>query len=236
MSTVSPSALRAQLMLPLRNRAAFLEAYFSRAGGEGGLFVPGELDIALGDDVDVELNFTEEQVRFHIRARVVWKRTQAGRRSIPPGVGIEFLATEERTQAQILRFAEGKESVSHVERDRRFALQVDVKLTHQGRELTGITDDISEGGCFVLTDINFAVGTMVAVRLRAPGQVFGWLTLPADVAWIRNQKGRDGMGLTFRFESDRQRAKVRRIIDVLKARMVREVRVKVPRTASTPPT
>jgi Tfp pilus assembly protein PilZ len=60
---------RAQLLLPIRNRAAFLDAYFSK-NETGGLFVPGELDVELGDDVDVELHFTEEQVRFHIRARV----------------------------------------------------------------------------------------------------------------------------------------------------------------------
>ena len=43
---------RAQLLLPLRNRAAFLDAHFDK-GDAGGLFVPGELDVELGDDVDV---------------------------------------------------------------------------------------------------------------------------------------------------------------------------------------
>ncbi len=225
---------RAQLLLPLRNRAAFLDAHFDR--GDGGLFVPGEVDVELGDDVDVELHFTEEQVRFHIRARVKWKRSQAGRRSIPPGVGIEFLPSEQRTAAQILRFAEGKESVAHRERDRRYTLHVDVRMDHRGQELTGVTDDISEGGCFVITDVNLEVGTEVELRLRAPGSLFGWLTLPAFVTWRRQQSGRDGMGLEFRFTTDRQRAKVKRIVHVLKERMLRDVRVKVPRLPSTPPT
>ena len=226
---------RAQLLLPIRNRAAFLEAYFSK-NDTGGLFVAGDVDVELGDDVDVELHFTEEHVRFHIRARVKWKRAAAGRRALPPGVGIEFNETEQRVQAQILRFAEGKESVNHVDRERRYSLNVDVRIKHEGKELTGVTDDISEGGCFVLVDVNLDVGTSVDVRLRAPGSLFGWLSLPAFVAWRRQQSGRDGMGLTFRFETERQRAKVKKIVHVLRERMLRDVRVKVPKVSSTPPT
>lgn len=231
---------RAQLLLPLRNRAAFLDAYFSKAQSDtGGLFVPGEIDVELGEEVDVELHFIEEHVRFHIRAHVKWKRTQAGRRALPPGVGIEFLPTELSIQERVLRFAEGKETVSHVQRDRRFSLQVDVRIQHRGQELTGVTDDISEGGCFVLTDVNLDVGTTVELRLRSAGSLFGWLTLPGHVTWRRHSAadvGRSGMGVEFRFASDRQRAKVKKIVHVLKERMLRDVRVKVPRMPSMPPT
>lgn len=256
---------RAQLLLPLRNRAAFLDAYFSRggssqppalprsvrgAGGErsedgeghggegGGLFVPGELDVELGEEVDVELSFTEEQVRFHIRARVKWKRTAAGRRAIPPGVGIEFLPSQQRTQRQILRFAEGKESVHHVARERRWSLAVDVRLSdgHGAQAAAGVTDDISEGGCFIVTTAPLEPGMRVEVKLKAPGALFGWLTLPGFVAWRRQQSGNDGVGIEFAFESERQREKVKKIVHLLKERSLRDVRIQVPRVASTPPT
>jgi uncharacterized protein (TIGR02266 family) len=253
---------RAQLLLPVRNRAAFLDAYFSKAPrtftstppaappgdteegapisteGEvtaGGMFVPGELDVALGEECDVELVFQEEHVRFHIRAVVKWKRTQPGRRALPPGVGIEFLASEVRTQEQILRFAEGKESVSHVDRARRWTLQVDVKLTGEGGTIVGVTDDISAGGCFVLTDAPLVIGSRVDVKLRSPGTLFGWLTVAGVVSWRRVQPDRTGVGIELKFESERQQRAMQRILDVVKARALRDVRVKVPRM-TTPPT
>jgi Tfp pilus assembly protein PilZ len=223
---------RAQLLLPLLNRAAFLDAYMSKSQDGGGLFVPGEIDVELGDDVDVELSFAEEQVRFSIRAKVAWKRTNAGRRALPPGVGIAFADGEQRTEQQILRFAEGKESVSHKDREKRWHINVDVKLDHAGQELTGITDDISEGGCYVLVDIALPVGSLVDVRLRAPGSLFGWMTLRAYVQWRRTQAGKDGMGLEFRFVNERQKAKLAKLVAVLRERHLRDVRVKLPRLSS----
>jgi Tfp pilus assembly protein PilZ len=229
------SAVRPQLLLPLHNRAVFLEQVFAK-GEQGGLFVPGEVDVALGEEVDVELHFVAEDVRFHIRALVKWKRGPTGRRSLPPGIGIEFLASDRRTQDQLVRFAEGRESVSHVARDsRRFALQVDVRIKGAAGELSGTTDDISEGGCFVLTDVNLDVGTALDLKLRSVGSLFGWLTVPAVVAWRREQSGRDGMGLQFQFGSDRVRRKVRKIVALLKERNVRELQILTPRTASSPP-
>jgi uncharacterized protein (TIGR02266 family) len=256
---VTTTKPRAQLLLPLRNRAAFLDAYFSKSPSgrtdapsvttsprtnagdgssmseQGGLFIPGELDVELGEEVGVELHFTEEQVRFHIRARVKWKRAPVGRRAIPPGVGIEFLPSEQRTQQQILRFAEGKESVNHVARDRRWSLAVDVKVKDGQGETAGVTDDISEGGCFVLTSAPLAPGTKVEVKLKAPGTLVGWLTLQGAVTWRRQELGRDGVGIQFAFESERKRAKVQKIVHVLKERSLRDVRIQVPRMPSTPP-
>ena len=242
---MSGSAPRAQLMLPLRNRAAFLDAFFSKSAAAGdqsdqsgsGLFVPGELDVELGDEVDVELTFSEEQVRFHIRAVVKWKRSNVGRRALPPGIGIEFLASEARTQAQIVRFAEGKESVSHIDRERRWALHVDVQVTGETVQLTGTTDDLSEGGCFLSTDAPLEPGTKLSVKMRSPrALLFGWLTLQGFVAWRREQPGRNGVGIEFKFESERQKKKLKKIVEVWKERALRDVRIKVPRVTSTPPT
>lgn len=237
---MTTSRPRVQLLLPLRNRASFLEMYFSRGTGDGadagGLFVPGELDVEPGDEVDVELHFIEEQVRFHTRARVKWKRNDAGRRAIPAGVGIEFLPSEQRTQQLVLRFAEGKESVHHVERERRWAVAVEVQISEPGRLIaTGLTDDLSEGGCFVLTAAQLAVGASVVLKLKAPGSLFGWLTLPATVAWRRQQSGRNGLGVEFAFDTDRKRERVKRIVHLLRMRSVRDVRVQVPRQGSSPP-
>jgi c-di-GMP-binding flagellar brake protein YcgR len=107
-----------------------------------------------------------------------------------------------------------------------------VKLDHAGMQLTGETYDISEGGCFVVVDLALPVGSLVDVRLRAPGSLFGWMTLRAYVQWRRQQAGRDGMGLEFRFASERQKQKLAKLVAVLRERHLRDVRVKVPRISS----
>ena len=87
----------------------------SKGGGEGHQLGPrAEVDV----DPVSRLQFFDAEARDLLEDPL-----EAGRRSLPPGVGIEFLPAEQATAAQILRFAEGKESVSHKERNRRYALQ-----------------------------------------------------------------------------------------------------------------
>jgi len=224
---------RPQLLLPLQDWQAFLEQSTEK-GEAGGLFVPGEVEVELGEEVDVEVHFVPDQVRFHIRGVVKWKRENAGRRSIPPGIGIEFLPSERHTREHLLEFARGSEAPKHVERERRFHLQVDAVLKHGEQKLTGLTDDISEGGCFVNTDVRLPIGTPVEVKVRAPGTLFGWLTISATVAWTRTDPQRSGVGLAFIFETERKREKVKKIVALMKERAARELKIRTPRL-STPP-
>ena len=224
---------RPTLLLPLRNRAAFLEHYFAK-GTLGGLFVPGEIDVDIGEEVDVEVAFVEEQVRFHTRAQVRWKREAGARRSLVPGVGIEFLPSETKTQRVLLSFAQGK-SVHHVDRAwRRFGLRVGVKArTEAGQRLLS-TDDLSEGGCFLLMDDPPHVGAPIEVQLKKPGALFG-VTARATVAWRRDETDRRGAGLAFSFGSARERERVTRVVTALKGKIVRELNVKAPRPGSAAP-
>jgi Tfp pilus assembly protein PilZ len=229
---------RSQLILPLRNRAQFLEQSFDQ-DDSGGLFVPGDLDVELGDEVDLEIAFVEEQVRFHIRAVVRWKRASAGRRALP-GVGLGFLPSEATTKGQLLRFARG-DDVDHVEREaRRYALHLEVKLAVDGAPARVVTtDDMSEGGCFLLVDPPLPLGTTVQITLRAPGALFSWLTLPGRVAWRRSQghAQRSGIGVEFRFADERQRRRMAKLLVLLRERVGRELRVLPPRVpTSTAPT
>jgi Tfp pilus assembly protein PilZ len=222
------------LLLPYRNRGAFLEQYFDR-GALGGLFVPGELDVGIGDQVDVEVSFAEEQVRFHIRGQVRWKRTEK-RRALEAGVGIEFLETEQKTHDVLLAFAKGTD-VHHKERAaRRWGVQADVKVKADGRVTAAVTDDLSEGGAFLLLDEPIAVGSALELKLKAPGALTG-VSLDALVLWRRADKDKRGVGVEFVFlPDDRRREKLARLVRVLKDRLVRELRVQAPRVSSTPPT
>jgi len=223
------AAGRPQLILPLRGGAQFAAQSFDQ-DDTGGLFVPGDLDVALGDEVDLEIAFVKEQVRFHIRAVVRWKRPSSGRYA-EQGVGLGFLPSEATTKGQLLRFARGGD-VEHVEREgRRYALHLEVKLTVEGALPRVVhTDDMSEGGCFLLVDPPLPIGTAVVVTLRAPGALFSWLTLKGRVAWRRTQGHEtngpgNGVGVEFRFEDERQRRRMSKLLLHLRERLGRAVRV-----------
>jgi Tfp pilus assembly protein PilZ len=222
---------RSQLLLPLRDRAQFAAQAFDH-DTQGGLFVPGDVDVEEGEDVDLEIAFMREQVRFHIRAVVLWKRASAGRRA-EAGVGLGFPESEAATRDRILAFARGSD-VDHVEREaRRYALHLEVKLTVDGEARVVSTDDMSEGGCFLLVEPPLPMGTAVRVTLRAPGALFSWLTLHGRVAWQRTQPGRTGVGVAFLFDDGRERRRMEKLLVLLRERLGREVHVKPVRASST---
>ncbi|MDP2341301.1 MAG: PilZ domain-containing protein [Deltaproteobacteria bacterium] len=227
--------------MPLRNRAVFREQSFEN--NQGGLFVPGDVDVALGEEVVLEISFLEEQVRFRIRASVKWKRAAAGRRALP-GVGLAFLPSEQSTRDQLESFVNG-DHVDHVERDtRRYSLHLEIKVDAGALgQSVRRTDDLSLGGCFLLWDDPPPIGTVVKLKLTAPGAFFSWITLPATVCWHRTDVVDDGnsvrretggCGLQFMFNRDADRRRTEKLLAVLKERFVREVRVLAPK-ATLPP-
>lgn len=230
---------RPQLFLPLRNRAVFREQSFEN--DQGGLFVPGDVDVALGEEVVLEIAFLEEQVRFRIRAAVKWKRAAGSRRAMA-GVGLAFLPSEVDTRVQLEAFVDG-EHVDHVERDsRRYSLHLEIKVDGHG---TKKTDDFSAGGCFLLWGDDQGgpppIGEGLKLKLAAPGAFFSWITLPATVCWHRTSAdgSRDGCGVQFHFGSDRDQRRLEKLLAVLKERLVRELRVAVPKVQTSqtgPPT
>lgn len=197
------------------------------------MFVAGDLDVDLGEEVALEIAFVEEQVRFRIRAQVKWRRTAATRRALP-GVGLTFLPSENHTREKIEAFVNGDE-VDHVERTaRRFALHLELKVDGRG---TKKTDDISEGGSFLLWPGELpAIGSRLKIKLAAPGAFFSWLTVPATVCWHRTGGERDGCGVQFHFDGDGQRRRMTKLLLVFRERLGREVRVQAPRTSQPPTT
>ncbi len=228
---------RSQLILPLRDRAHFLDQFFDQDDA-GGLFIPGDLDVVVGEEIDLEIAFMQEQVRFRLRTTVLWKRGEVGRRA-EPGIGLGFLPSEATTKGQLLRFARG-EDVGHIERaTRRFSLPLEVKLTvqQQGSRVV-LTDDLSEGGCFLLLDPPLSIGTPVEVTFRSPGALFSWLTVPGRVAWRRTATGdphRAGMGIEFLLVDPNRRRRLARLIELVRERVGREIQVAPPRNPSSVP-
>jgi Tfp pilus assembly protein PilZ len=221
---------RSQLLLPLRNRAAFAEASFDQAASDrSGMFVPGDIDAPLGEEVELELRFQEERVTFFLVATVLWKRPSSTRRAVPPGTGLGFLPSDAHALSRVLAFVDGA-PVSQKERDaRRLPIVVDVKI--DGTPGTHKTEDLSSGGCFVLMPHILPLRSRVKVKVRSEHALFGWLSVDGTVAWQRIDGDQTGVGVRFDIDSDRQRAKLDRLLQRLKER-VRRLHVTQPPSSS----
>jgi len=209
---------RATVIIPLRNRAAFLDVYAEKSG-TGGLFVAGDLDLPLGEPLDLELHFSEEQVVFRVRAVARWRRAQSTHKSVPPGVGVEFSSDDRAAQRLLLDFARGA-NITLVERSaRRFGVQMPARYRGaDGRMVTEVTDDVSEGGAFIRSANPPEVGTTVQIKLLPDRSIFG-VGVKAVVAW-RRVDGRSGFGVEFLFDTARRRGRVLKVLSSVRERIL----------------
>lgn len=82
-------------------------------------------------------------------------------------------------------------------RDRRytirypFAADAEMIDMESGKQLTGVTSDISLGGCFICTSRPFPVNTRARLQLTRKGQVLDSLVV------VRIVKSRIGLGVEF---------------------------------------
>lgn len=82
-------------------------------------------------------------------------------------------------------------------RDRRytirypFAADAEMIDMESGKQLTGVTSDISLGGCFICTSKSFPVNTRARLRLSRKGQELDALVI------VRIVKQRVGLGVEF---------------------------------------
>ena len=220
--------------MPIRNRAVFRAQAFE---ADEGLFVPGDADIALGEEVELEIHFMSEEVRFRIRASVRWIR-QSGRRNAPPGLGLAFLQSETQARAQLMAFVDAESAPAPLrERDgRRLPVHVEAKVELEKKSIVAQTDDISTGGCFILSDELPPIGSPVYVRLKGPGAIFSWVSQNAVVYWHRVSAERHGFGVRFVVGSDRDRRRIEKLMALIRERVSRKVHLYPPRMKSTPPT
>ena len=145
---------------------------------------------------------------------------------MPPGLGIEFSAESGAAENKLLAFAMGEE-VSIVHREsHRYGAQLPVKVTSERVKRVITTDDLSEGGAFLLTDADYSVGDVLTIVVRPPGAIFG-IPLQARVAWRRDGQ-HPGVGVEFHFDNPRQKQRVGQLVGQLKSRLLSELRVRVP--------
>lgn len=211
--------IRPSVLLPLRDHRAFLSHYFNQ-GGIGGVFVPGHLRLASADEVDLEIAFAKEQVTVHARGVVRWKRLSS-KKTLPAGIGVEFLETERRTRDLLVDFAEGRSVRLVRRRSRRYPVMLEIDYATDSVFLSDITDDISREGAFVLTDQTVEVGTVLALKLRPPGASTP-IKVRGEVRWLQTE-GRRGFGVRFIFDRPNAEESVLRLIDEIKQQVAQEL-------------
>jgi hypothetical protein len=95
------------------------------------------------------------------------------------------------------RYGSGDASRVSGVRDRRytirypFAADAEMVDMESGKHLTGVTSDISLGGCFICTSQTMAVNTRARMQLSRKGQTFDALVV------VRIVKPRIGLGVEF---------------------------------------
>ena len=211
--------IRPTVVVELADRRAFLSCFYHQ-GSLGGVFVPGHLSLEAGTGVLLELVFVTEQRTLRSRGVVRWKRTRSAR-NLDAGVGIEFLPQERRTRDLILDFANGRNIQLVQPRARRLPVRLTVQYVTDSVMLSDLTDDISEGGLFILTDDLVAVGTDLTLKLKPPGRLFG-IQVKGKVAWRQNE-GRRGFGVRFHFEGERTKRRIEDLVERLRQRVRREM-------------
>lgn len=205
---------------------------FSRQGRRTVMFVETGRRLELSEQVVVSVEFPAEERVFRLRGKVVARRRSSGIPPLPPGVEVELPSGEERTVQMVLDHAEGKK-VDFVDRKgRRMPASIVVTYRRDEDFTREFTEDISEGGTFIRTDRVLAVGTEVSCRLKPPGYLVG-IKIDGRVAWTKEQGEPSGMGIEFIFTSDRQRKKVRELVQKFASAQARQVKEKMQEIRTT---
>jgi uncharacterized protein (TIGR02266 family) len=83
---------------------------------------------------------------------------------------------------------------------RRFPFEINVDIVSEHNFYAGLSLNISEGGLFVATHVEYPVGTKLEIRLLLPGDEEP-TTIKTEVRWVRphnaDADGSAGMGLRF---------------------------------------
>lgn len=152
-----------------------------------GLFLATDTELPIGESFEVSLDVGKETVKA--RARTVWQSDGTRR---PRGVGARF----DEPSSHLIRAALKKLSDREFPR-LPFKLFVDVKRDKGERaEISGRTFDVSEGGCFLVTDVAFAMGESIELTLHLIDEP---VVVSGDVVWISDgRRIPRGVGVRFR--------------------------------------
>jgi type IV pilus assembly protein PilZ len=201
---------------------------FKRRGPLGVLFVETGRMLKLSEAVTVVVEFPQDKRSFRVQGEVVSRRRASVEPPLPPGVDVEFPSEENKTVQMVLDHATGKQVDFKDRSSRRLHCSCVVSYRHDRGFVHEFAEDLGEGGTFIRTDNFYPVGTEVDCKLKPPGYLVG-IKLRGRVAWLKETGHPKGMGIEFLFTSDRQRKKVRDLVNRLATQRGREVKKEMDR-------
>lgn len=81
------------LTLTIKDKAVLYATYMSFLK-EGGLFIPTNRPIPLGEEIAMQLTLMEETEKFPVVGVVVWSTPKGAQGNRAPGVGVQFKGDE----------------------------------------------------------------------------------------------------------------------------------------------
>jgi len=158
----------------------------------GGVLLPAERAVRVGQNVDLRVSFTEEGLSFRIRGIVRWRRIKA-HRGAPAGWGVEFLASENSNL--LLQFIRGM-PVRFPNRSKRFSVAMECLCSNWTASGRGVTENMSRTGAFIRLRSSPPVNSRLQLKLLAPD---GPIAVESEVVWSRKQGEEVGLGVQFVF-------------------------------------
>ncbi len=174
--------IRPTVLLPLREPSAFLN-YYLELGQNGGVFLPGQINLASASELDIEVAFARLQITVHSRGVVRWKRL-TDRNELRAGAGVEFLPTEHLARDLLLAMAKGSELALSKRACRRYPAMLEVALQSPEGIVTEITEDISREGAAILAHHPPPVGSRLPLWIKTPVSLEP-IEFIGDVRWSR---------------------------------------------------
>jgi type IV pilus assembly protein PilZ len=194
-----------------------------------GMFLPTPLPIELRHMVRLDMDLPGEEVRVSSRAMVVHVARDEGTDQTTQGVGVQFfdMGTDEREawdrfMEMVKREASGSDPGWDVrirpprprpERRQfgRFAAILQVKAENLGELVTMYTRDVSKGGMFLKTDLDLAVGDLLALQIVHP-DTFEIFSMRGMVRRIVQEGDSLGVGVQFVGMSETRREEFWRFV------------------------
>jgi len=208
--------VRKTILLPLRSAGAFLDIYLHE-GECGGVLVPPTAQVKIGERVELEIVFAQEQLVFYTRGTARWRRPRAMPK-LPAGTGVHLAEGEKRTRDLLLDFASGNRSDFIKRVARRFPVAIPVEYTANGQSFRHTTEDFSRTGCFIRTASPLPIGTRVRLSIRPPNMA----AINAEAEVVRYQRcDPQGVGVRFIAMDSAAQVRVDQLIAQIKQLVVR---------------
>jgi Tfp pilus assembly protein PilZ len=200
-----------------RSKEEFLKLFLEDVQ-EGGVLWPSDDAVSLNEILLLRIRFAGIPDAWELYCRVIWRHARPpGRDDLPEGVGLVVEDQSLKDLKLLLRFCKEKnEQLETLYRsDERTEVRYDVPYLAEylvQRRLNRVTlSNISETGCFMLTDNPLPISTHFIFFMYRPNRPRPWV-LEGEVRWVQREGGKKGMGVKLLFDLKRHKLEVKRLI------------------------